>query len=407
MQPSDPIDGEITAALTLADAMIADYESWNGRRVSGEVMHQLYTDLFEFCNLRVETAQSCVLLIRNGRIADSLGLSRSLLEHFLLFQLMCRGDRYFLLSDPLKGNELKQLAQIEKAKADLAKQHEEGKDTDYLYVSVYPRSRAKRLMWVRKGPMPIDEPGMTVSLHYFKFQDFRPTAMRLDEENYAKDIPADHPMAHDAQEALADHRAASKVDYHTYLSYDALLICLKINDLVDDAQIARVEAHYTFLGQFLHPTHDVARALHQHANTHLGGTRAGLGQRYEKLAVLLASLYTVWLLRSLLLEVIDVVDAANADYFTDSGTSGLRSLVDDVADRFGYFWFVGNQAPLWDRYHHAMLNLSDESLAEYGGWWQTPSSEVMFDSDIYANLKRAFTPWFNTRIGQYVPPGQI
>ena len=37
---------------------------------------------------------TCLLLIEKGKIADALGLSRSLLEHYLLLMLMSRGRKY-------------------------------------------------------------------------------------------------------------------------------------------------------------------------------------------------------------------------------------------------------------------------------------------------------------------------
>ena len=42
--------------------------------------------------------------------------------------------------------------------------------------------------------------------------------------------------------------------------------CLELNGLADDPLQARIEAHYTFLSKFLHPTHNAARDLHEHAN---------------------------------------------------------------------------------------------------------------------------------------------
>ncbi|MFD8611971.1 hypothetical protein [Streptomyces sp. NPDC059631] len=55
--------------------------------------------MIDFANFRMETADSCLKLIEAGHIGDALGLCRSLLEHYLLFMLICRGDKYFKIWD--------------------------------------------------------------------------------------------------------------------------------------------------------------------------------------------------------------------------------------------------------------------------------------------------------------------
>lgn len=95
----DPLTGEIARVVGSARAMLDAYASW-GRRISyGEVYHAFYGDMLEFVNFRMETADSCLLLIQNSKVSDSLGLSRSLLEHYLLLMLMCRGRKFFQLQD--------------------------------------------------------------------------------------------------------------------------------------------------------------------------------------------------------------------------------------------------------------------------------------------------------------------
>lgn len=92
-------------------------------------------------------------------------------------------------------------------------------------------------------------------------------------------------------------------------SYDALLQGLDLNDLADSAAVARIEAHYTFLGRFLHPTHNAVRDLHEQSNVHDGKTRIGMGQTYAETAELLAYLYVCCVLASSLDEVAGLFDA--------------------------------------------------------------------------------------------------
>ncbi|HEV2781107.1 MAG TPA: hypothetical protein VGX25_17115 [Actinophytocola sp.] len=114
-------------------------------------------------------------------------------------------------------------------------------------------------MYVFEGLKGEDEPDFQVPVHYFHFQNFRPEVMRLKQDDYFEyvELPAD------TKKIMRGHQAKATVVYRHYLSYDGLLTCLELNELVDRAVITRIEAHYTFLGQFLHPTNDAARQLHE------------------------------------------------------------------------------------------------------------------------------------------------
>jgi hypothetical protein len=109
---------EITRAKQIAQAMIDEYVAWRDNITYGEEAFSVYMETLDFVNFRVETADSCLLLIENGRIADALGLSRSLFENYLLLMLMCRGTKFFRLEN------LSNLSEGEFKKALAAKQAE-------------------------------------------------------------------------------------------------------------------------------------------------------------------------------------------------------------------------------------------------------------------------------------------
>lgn len=96
---SAPIETAIGSADARARVMIDEYVGWRDKLTYGPELHAVYMDTFAFVNFRIETADTCLLLIRNGRVADALGLCRSLLENHLLFMLMCRGTKLFKLED--------------------------------------------------------------------------------------------------------------------------------------------------------------------------------------------------------------------------------------------------------------------------------------------------------------------
>ncbi len=96
---TDPLSAEIARVNQLTRAMIDEYVDWRSKIAHGDIENALYGEMLDFVNFRIETADTCVLLIENHKIADALGLSRSLFEHYLLLMLMCRGSKYFKLQD--------------------------------------------------------------------------------------------------------------------------------------------------------------------------------------------------------------------------------------------------------------------------------------------------------------------
>jgi hypothetical protein len=181
---STPIETAIARADELARVMIDEYAGWRGKLAYGPELHAMYMDTFAFVNFRVETADTCLLLIRNGRVADSLGLCRSLLENHLLFMLMCRGTKLFKLEDltTLTDGQFKQ--RLAERKAELAELQAVGK-TSCLAVEKYPKAK-RHLMYVfhgYKSPDP-ELPDFMIPEHYFHFRQFRPESLRLNDDNY-------------------------------------------------------------------------------------------------------------------------------------------------------------------------------------------------------------------------------
>src|ERR1700733_15207987 len=95
----DTLPEAIDRASKLARKLVAEYVAWSGKIRNGKEGNTVYGDTLDFVNFRVETAASCLLLLDNRRVADALGLCRSLLENYLLFMLMSRGKIFFELQD--------------------------------------------------------------------------------------------------------------------------------------------------------------------------------------------------------------------------------------------------------------------------------------------------------------------
>lgn len=390
---------EIRKAKQLARAMIDEYVAWRGQITYGEELHAMYMDTLDFVNFRIETADSCLLLIENGRIADALGLSRSLFENYLLLMLMCRGTKFFKLQDLSDLSEAEFKEHLKTEQAHLQRLQSEGKATACLAVERYPKAK-RHLMYVFEGLKSPDIPDFFIPAHYFHFRQFHPETMRLKDENYFQYF---EPSAQ-TKKAVRGHRADQEARYRFYLSYDSLLQCLELNGLADDAVQARIEAHYTFLGKFLHPTHNAARDLHEHSNVHDGATRIGMDQAYAEIAILLACIYVCYLLAATLDEVAALFERAPGKYMANSGTAGLRAVTARVPAEFPYFWFLFNDPPLYDRFNYCVHHMTDEELAEWGGYENVPLERVTFEQNIYGHLQQALNGYRNMRCGEYRSP---
>ena len=397
--PGDPIDAEITRLSDLSRELIDAYLRWNSKIIHGETMFSLYGDISDFVNFRVETAATCLDLVSGRRIADCLGLGRSLLENYLLLKLLCRGDKYFQLQDMSNKTVPDLKDYLAEQQKDLAAKHAAGESLHCLYVAPYPREK-KTLMYVFEGLQDSGNPDFRIPIHHFQFQEFNPQTMRLRDEDYFTYYEPEQ----STKDARHRFQNEAKYRYRHYLSYDALLQCLQINDLADLAAIKRIDAHYTFLGTFLHPTHDAARDLHVQSNVHSGQMAIGMNQRYEPAAALLAALYVSQILAGMIGELAGFYDKASNEYFKDPGTAEVKKLAQELQESAPYFWFIDNEASLYDKFNHAVNVATDEDLRAHGGYQGIPSNQVKFESDIYSHLKAALGGWSNMRVGSYTPP---
>lgn len=395
---ADVLDVEIARVNQLSRAMIDEYILWGEKIVYGEIYNTMYGDILGFVNFRIESADSCLLLIEKRKIADSLALGRSLLEHYLLLMLICRGRKYFQLQDLSALSEAAFKARFQKQEARLREQQAEG-TTTCLYVKKYPRAK-RHLMYVFEGLKDSEEPNFVIPIHLFYFQDFRPEVMRLKDEDYFQYYE------HEAEtkKILRGHQQEAISNHRHYLSYDALLQCLELNGLVNAAVVARIEAHYTFLGKFLHPTRDAARDLHHRGVVWSGRPAIGMRQEYSKAAVLLASLYVCYVISGLLNEAVGLIESAPSKYMKDAAADSLRDITARAATEFPYFWLLFNDPPLYDRFNYCIHHATDEELAEWGHYSKVPKERVTFNQHIYSHFQDTLGGWSNRRCGTYTPP---
>src|SRR5579884_1841447 len=171
------IDIEIARVNEHSHNLLNEYVKWGQNIKSGQVDNTLYGDLLDFVNFRFETADTCLLLIEREKIADALGLCRSILENYMLFMLMCRGHKLFRLQNLEDKTEGEFKRYLQTRQQELEQQRQAG-TTNCLAVEKYPRAK-RHLMYIFEGLKDESEPSFMIPLHYFEFQDFYPETMRL------------------------------------------------------------------------------------------------------------------------------------------------------------------------------------------------------------------------------------
>ena len=395
---SRTIDEEIEYARDAVSKMLDAYKSWNLHIKHGKVSGGIYGEIVDYVNFRIETAESCLLLIENNKVADALGLCRSILEHFMLLRLMCRGTRYYQLED-LTSKSPTQISILLKERQDsLKKQHANGENQHLLYVDIYPNNK-KTLMWVFEG-LHNDDDDSIIPLYLFQLKDFDPITMRLKDEDYF----TYYESAPHVKKARAKYQLESIFRHRHYLSYNALVQCLDINDLFSSDEMKRLDAHYTFLGTFLHPTFESARQLYDRGNWHDFAMKSGLGQRYSKTAELITTLYVAYLVSSIIDELANLLENAPSEYFVNPGTTLVREATLRIPRDFEYFWFIENEAPLYDRFNHAVQHVEVSRLDAIGGYENIPTAEIKFNQRIMSHFIDSLGGWSYFKVGKYTSP---
>lgn len=387
------MDNEISIAQQDLTDLLENYSSWSHEMTQGTTGHSQFMEMIDFVNFRMETVDSCKILLKSGRVADTLELNRSLLENYLLHILMCRGTKYTRLGNfKIDKRPIEEILEEEKKKIGTG---------SLLGVELYPKLN-KRLLYVFEGLRPAgktDEP--PIPYHHFLYREFRPDVFRLDEFEYFQYYEPPESV----KESVKQHKRTQKDIYNQYLSYDAILESLRINDIIDRQAYLRINAHYTFLGTFVHPTSDSFRDLHEQSNQHSFKTKIGFDAPYTKTAQLMGYLYTLFNAVGIVEEAVTKLESAASEYIKDPGTSNLRNEIDKIKNKYTYFWYIFNEPTDYDKFTFCVNRMSDKDFASIGrDYKKAKKSDIPFTKEIYANLQGALSGWDNTRVGKYVPP---
>lgn len=387
---SKQLEAEIEVASSCLERLFEEYGNlWDKVQV-GQVHNLFFDELAEFANLRLETLSSAAILLKQGRVGDALSLCRSALEGLLLFQVITQGHSHVRLQ------KFEDKGQLEVAFRKAKELLDAGTAS---FVSVKKR-RGDRLalQYEFKGPNYNESEPLRIPLHYFLFQDHQPQIHRLKTWDYYSAIPIEGEFLR----TLNEQHESSKNTYNTYLSYKSLKESLELNNLIDPDMSKRLEAHYTFLGNFVHPTNNAARNLHEKSNNRNGGTSIGLPNGYSSEAILLGYLYVLNLAHSHIETLVRVIKTAPARYITEFSSTEIDEMIEIQRLRFEYFWFLSSKAPRYDKFRAALLPRLFKKYSK--NYLSIPDSQVPFDYRIYDRFIQSLGGWSNPAIGIYDSP---
>ncbi len=386
------LQSEVEELNSQVSNLLGMYDGWSESFEYGAAGYDAYYKLVDFANFRLETVMSTLDLINNNQVADAFTLERTLLENYLLYLLMCRGHKYFQLRS-LKGKKQDEIVKIIEDESKLAGHG------DLIEVREHPKL-AKHLMYIREGLKIKGATEYTIPFHNFVYGQFDPMTMRLDEKGYFayfefedEDDSQQHAWKQN-QEQL----------YRHYLSYDALLQNLLINEIVDSEAVKRIEAHYTFLSTFVHPTNDSFRDLHKNSNEHSFKTMIGFDEPYKDSSKLLASIYNAKLAVSIIRELIEALKQGPKDFLKNINSDEIERLCVEIENR-NPFWFIFNSSTEYDKFEQAVnISTNEELLAVGGDYKKLPDERVMFERDIMRRFESSLGGWHNQRVGSYQSP---
>lgn len=394
-----PIEKEIERIDGLGRELLSLWAKWGDQIEWGREYNTYYGDTIRFVNFRMETVETCLNLVKMGKIPDALGLCRALLENLLLLRLLCAGTKFYRVEE-LTGAEAARPAEaLQQRREELAEAHAKGEQLARLMVDPFP-GNARKLLHVFVGYTDETDPDFKIPAHHFVFQNFHPEVMRLNPDDYFDYMDPEESVT----AAQKRHRKESAAQHIYYLSYGGLLRSLGLNGIVGEAERLRVEAHYTFLGRFLHPTHDAAQELLFYPNTHNSHTAIGSDQRYASAAVLLASLYATRLAVENVRAVTGLLKGASSKRVQDAHAEDLERLAEQTESSTKYFWLLGDEATLYDKFNWGIHFATDEELVQWGDYEGAPSDRIKFTINVYAHLKDCLGGWSNRRVGRYDPP---
>jgi hypothetical protein len=389
---SNELEAEISLASGSLESLFEGYTNLSSQMRIGQIHNTFFDEVFEFVNLRFESISSAKILLEHRRVSDALAICRPVLESLLLFRLICNGHRYYRLQR-FEDAALADL-QLENAKQLIA----EGK-APFVAVKRKRRDR-KTLQYFFEGLNFEGEDPLRIPFHFFIFQEHKPQTQKLKAWEYYSGFPIEE----DFRDVLQKHHLESKFTYNNYLSYQSLKECLAINGLMDESMSRRVEAHYTFLGNFVHPTNHAARDLHERSNHHLGGTSLGLSNGYTDESVLLGYLYLLNFAQSLLEELVALLKSAPKRNIEEFSPMSLELEISSQREKFKYFWFLAPEAPRYDKFRAVQ---DPKLFRKYGHDYESiPDKEVPFDFRIYERLVHALNGWSNSSVGTHKTPLQ-
>lgn len=174
------------------------------------------------------------------------------------------------------------------------------------------------------------QPGRQISIYYFLLEQYRPSLGPPSAQT------GDWSISLDDLRRMADENQDL---WNVYLRWSAVKENLKVNGLVDEVDVGRLDAHYRFLSGFAHPVVDHRREVY--------GKDALLGwPKYDHYSSELVLLYAITLGVLEVRNFIRTLDQPPTP--TLANADEVEQILTAAESATSYFWFLGANPHAYD-----------------------------------------------------------
>jgi hypothetical protein len=221
-----------------------DLRTLQQRFVKTEVLNHMHSVFAGRAQLLALQLDSTLGLLEGDLYIAAFGVLRAALEQTLVDCLLFRGSRIIRLYKGV-SDEAWRVWQEERAAGLEA----------YRYVQSWERNRKDEVRIVYAGLQSTDDSDQVLSIFYFLLDEYVPWLGR----------PGAQEWFGPGLLQVEDRASAARRNqqfYNVYLSWRALKDNLRVNDLVVEDDIQRIDAHYSFLSSFVHPVAHVTETVY-------------------------------------------------------------------------------------------------------------------------------------------------
>lgn len=363
----------------------------------GKVGYSLYSDFFERLKFQLRSIINITNMVQSGFYKESFASLRPVLEYYLVYTLMTKSKKYFELYKKKRGENIHDaVARMNKGIQGAKKE----KATNVVKAIRYKRTD-DLVAVIIEGPFVDGKKSNRnrVPYHHFLFEKFYPNQAILDEKDYFNYRSAKYSRQFNARSR--QNQIEQKWLKQHYMSFEAILYNLQLNRLLTKQSKLRVEAHYLFLGKFIHPNNGMIGMLKTDNSDYTHKPLSDFLEPNFNLS-LLGMLYSGYILSNLIDTILYVLTNAPKLYIKKVNDEQIRNLLDKFYKDYDYFWFIHNKPHDYDKFQQCVAGIGKKKAPS--DFRLIMDKDVKFDQDILNRIQRLQLTQSSTICGTYTRP---